>query len=283
MRASEGCKWLGRKDPNLQPQPRARPALDWFVVACVTWPEPPANRRGLTSPRPEVAPPPLRARLMRRDLFADTLVAPESLFEPFGEHSRRHLGVQDQAGSVLAFGPFSDPCEIGQPAHGDPLQAEGPPYGGEAGVGEADDVEGMPRGGEVVHLRAAGRVVVDQHQHVEAQARGRLQLGQRHPRAAVTEGCNGQSVGAGGDASPGSPGGGTQIARGSRSAGRTTACGPMSLRWGVAPPFKEARRASTRCAWPSSWDARGEAKPPGMPGFQWKRGKSRLATAEVAS
>src|SRR5207249_10149111 len=218
-----------------QPQPRARPALDWFVVACVTWPEPPANRRGLTSPRPEVAPPPLRARLVRRNLFADTLVAPESLFEPFGEHSRRHLGVQDQAGSVLAFGPFSDPCEIGQPAHGDPLQAEGPPYGGEVGVGEADDVERMPRGGEVVHLRAVGRVVVDQHQHVEAQARGRLQLGQRHQRAAVTEGCNGQSVGAATAASiaPARPN-----PTDKKAGAQTKASAPGNLRYIAGSPMK---------------------------------------------
>src|SRR5439155_10140529 len=85
---SDASGWGGRiRTFNLSRERGPRSTGSWSRVTC--------GSGGLSSPRPEAAPPPLRARLVRRDLFADTLVAPESLFEPFGEHSRRHLGVQD--------------------------------------------------------------------------------------------------------------------------------------------------------------------------------------------
>ena len=66
---------------------------------------------------------------------------------------------------------------------------------GEVGVGELGEVDGLAHRAEVVDLGAVRGVVVDDDEHRQAEAPERLELGQRHQRAAVAERGDGQAVG----------------------------------------------------------------------------------------
>ena len=60
---------------------------------------------------------------------------------------------------------------------------------------ELREIDRLAHRPEVMHLGAVGRVVVDDHEHVRAQAAERLELGEGEQRAAVAEGGDGQPVG----------------------------------------------------------------------------------------
>ena len=91
--------------------------------------------------------------------------------------------------------PVAHAVEVGDAAGGQPAAARRLGERREVRRRELGEVDGRALRPEVVHLGAVGRVVVDHDEQRQAEPPERLELGQRHQRAAVAERRHGQPAG----------------------------------------------------------------------------------------
>ena len=155
-----------------------------------------------------------RVRERRREL-EDGRVLAERLGEVDDLHGGQHLGERlghlkassshsAQKSGVIFASTTSGPsrsasqgsiaARSSSPRTVTPARAGGRGQRGEVGVGELHELDRVAVRAEVVDLRAVGGVVVDHDEHRQPQAGERLELGQRHQRAAVAEAGDGQAV-----------------------------------------------------------------------------------------
>src|SRR5919107_1024113 len=108
-----------------------------------------------------------------------SLVSAERLLEPLGPYFGIDLRV-DHEWPIAPLQPLFDRREVTHLANRDTLSPCRTRERGEVRIREASDVDRLTLRPEMVHLRPVGRVVVDNDEHRQAVARGRLQFAQRH-------------------------------------------------------------------------------------------------------
>src|SRR3954464_8204912 len=121
-------------------------------------------------------------------------VATKCLLQPFGTDVRVDFGVQDER-AIAVLEPLADGGQVINAARGDAAAAGRLGERGEVGRRELRELHRDAHRAEMVDLRAVGRVVVDDDEHVGLQPADGLQVGQRHQQPAVADGGDGQPVG----------------------------------------------------------------------------------------